>query len=296
MNQISTKHPGRPPGRSPRRLSGLIFGLVLATTFAHAAEPIWRTLPIPPPPPAPSESGTTAVNGARLHYALYGKGEPLILLHGGLGNGENWANQIPAFAARYRVLTIDSRGHGRSTRGTGSMSYRQMADDVVAVMDTLHIPKAAVVGWSDGGIIGLDMAIRYPARLTALVTYGTNYRTDGLRDDIVEMPTSKEWGELAKRESARISPAPAQYEAFAKELFAMYQREPNYTDEQVRSIRTPTLIAAGYHEEYYRIDHFVALARLIPGAELAILPGASHFGVWQVPQAFNRMALDFLTK
>lgn len=235
-----------------------------------------------------------SVNGVRLHYALYGHGDPLILLHGGSGHGGHWAFQLPAFMSRYQVVTIDSRGHGRSTLGTGALSYRQMADDVVAVMDHLHMAKAAVVGWSDGGIIGLDMAMRHPDRLTRLVAFGANYRTDGARAQMLDSPTGPAWSALIKREHIALSPAPGDFNAFRKALGALYADQPGYSDEQLRAIHTPTLIAAGYYDEYYELDHSIAMARLIPEAQLAILPNASHFGLWQVPQTFNQMVLDFL--
>lgn len=272
----------------------LAVSLVIAG--ASAIEPTWRTLPLPPPLPPSDGEGMAPVNGVRLHYALYGRGEPLILLHGGSGHSGNWAYQIPDFAARYRVLTIDSRGHGRSTRNAEPLSYRQMADDVVAVMDRLHIARASVVGWSDGGIIGLDMAIRHRDRVARLVAFGANYRTDGARAEVIESPTGTAWGALAKREYAALSPAPSEYEAFGASLGAMYASQPNYGDEALRGISTPTLIAAGYHDEYYELDHTVAMARLIPGAQLAILPNASHFAVWQVPETFSRMVLEFLAE
>lgn len=270
--------------------------LSFVATCASAAEPVWRTLPLPPALPPAAKEGIASVNGVRLHYALYGRGEPLILLHGGAGQSGHWGFQLPAFTARYQVLTIDSRGHGRSTLGAEPLSYRQMADDVVAVMDQLHIAKASVVGWSDGGIVGLDMAIRYPNRLARLVAFGANYRIDGARAETLDSPTGPAWSAVSSKEYAALSPTPDKFDAFRKALGAMYASQPNYSDAQLRAIRTPTLIAAGYFDEYYELDHTVAMARLIPDAQLAILPNASHFGVWQVPQPFNQMVLDFLAQ
>lgn len=275
-----------------RVLCAMVMSVVGAC--ACAAEPVWRTLPLPPPTPPAVKQGMAPVNGVQLHYAIYGSGEPLILLHGGSGQGDHWAFQIPAFASHYQVVTIDSRGHGRSTLGAEPLSYRQMADDVVAVMDRLHIAKAAIVGWSDGGIIGLDMAMRYSDRLTRLVAFGANYRTDGARAQTLESPTGPAWAALSEREYRALSPTPDGFDTFRKALGAMYADQPNYRDEQLRAIRIPTLIAAGYYDEYYELDHTVALARLIPAAQLAILPNMSHFGVWQAPRTFNQMVLDFL--
>jgi pimeloyl-ACP methyl ester carboxylesterase len=119
-------------------------------------------------------------------------------------------------------------------------------------------------------------------------------RIDGARAEVIESPTGGAWGALAKRDYAALSPEPAEYAAFVRSMGAMYASQPNYSDAELRGIRTPTLIVAGYHDEYYELDHTVAMARLIPGAELAILPNASHFALWQTPEAFNRVVLEFL--
>jgi pimeloyl-ACP methyl ester carboxylesterase len=137
------------------------------TLTLHAArgEPRWRTLP-PTPAPVPGEhTGHAKVNGISLYYATIGHGSPVVLLHGGLANSAYWGNQIKALAPRHTVIVVDSRGHGRSTRDARPYGYDLMADDVVALLDRLHTAKADVVGWSDGAIIGLDLAIRYPDRV-----------------------------------------------------------------------------------------------------------------------------------
>ncbi len=122
---------------------------------------------MPPTPalPTPELSGTAPVNGIRLWYAVYGHGDPVILVHGGLANSDYWGLQIPVLARRYQVIVLDSRGHGRSTRTAAPIGYDAMASDVLALMDTLQVRKAALVGWSDGAIIGLDIAIHHPERL-----------------------------------------------------------------------------------------------------------------------------------
>lgn len=252
------------------------------------------TLPLPSVPPVATHEGHVPVSGARIYYAEYGAGVPIILLHGGLGQGGHWAFQIPALAERHRVITIDSRGHGRSTRGSGPMSYRRMADDVLAVMDQLKIERAAIVGWSDGGIIGLELAIRQPQRLCALLAFGANYRSDGIVIDVADDPFGKAYAAVASRDYRTLSSEPQRFDEFVQVLQEMWRSQPNFSESQLRSIRVPTVIAAGYHEEYVKFDHTVALARLIPDAELAILPGVGHFGVWQRPQDISQLVLEML--
>lgn len=119
-------------------------------------------------------SGTAPINGIRLWYATFGRGEPVFLLHGGLANANYWGYQVRALQPLYRVVVMDSRGHGRSTRDQRLYGYDLMADDVIGLMDFLKIPKAAIVGWSDGAIVGLDIAMEEPERVTRLFAFAAN--------------------------------------------------------------------------------------------------------------------------
>ncbi|WEK08332.1 MAG: alpha/beta hydrolase [Candidatus Pseudomonas colombiensis] len=135
--------------------------LLGALTSVQAAER-WQTLPPTPAPVATAQSGYAQVNGVKLYYTSTGQGSPVVLLHGGLANSDYWGLQVKALAAQHRVITLDSRGHGRSSRDARPFGYDLMADDVVAVLDQLKIPKADIVGWSDGAILGLDLAPASP--------------------------------------------------------------------------------------------------------------------------------------
>ena len=149
-----------------RRL--LLGAALLASAASALAEPTPRWLTLPPTPtlPATSQSGLAPVNGIKIWYAVFGAGEPVIMLHGGLANANYWGLQVPELARHYKVIVMDSRGHGRSTRDDRPYGYDLMADDVVGLLDYLKVDKAAVVGWSDGAILGLDLALRHPARVS----------------------------------------------------------------------------------------------------------------------------------
>src|SRR3982075_2856622 len=138
--------------------------LVLAALPALAAER-WETLPPTPAPITTDRSGQAQVNGISIHYAIYGQGSPVIFLHGGLANTDYWGGQVPAVAAHHTVILMDSRGHGRSTRDIRPYGYDLMADDVVALMDVLKVPKADIVGGSDGALLGPALAMRHPDRV-----------------------------------------------------------------------------------------------------------------------------------
>lgn len=121
------------------------------------------------PLPVANDQGYIENNGVRIWYSTYGSGDPVILLHGGLGHSGNWGYQVPALvSAGRRVIVIDSRGHGRSTRDAQPYTYHLMATDVLAVMDALAIEKAAIVGWSDGACIALVLASQAPARIAGV--------------------------------------------------------------------------------------------------------------------------------
>jgi pimeloyl-ACP methyl ester carboxylesterase len=161
-------------------VGSLVCAVVLAAC-AHRITPRWKTLPELAPMPAARASGMAPVNGIALYYAIYGHGAPLVLLHGGLASADYWSAQIPAFARSHEVIVVDSRGHGRSTRDARPYSYDLMASDVIALLDDLRIAKASIVGWSDGGIIGLDIAMRYPERIDRLFAFGANFDPTGLK-------------------------------------------------------------------------------------------------------------------
>jgi pimeloyl-ACP methyl ester carboxylesterase len=261
------------------------------------AEPAWLTLPPPKVLPSAAASGYVAHDGARIYYASYGAGPPVILLHGGLANGRYWGDQVPALTrAGYRAILIDSRGHGRSSRDDRPYTYELMAGDVVAVMDALKLPKAALVGWSDGAIIGLVMALKDPERLTQVFAFAANMDPSGVKPDTATNPTFSRFEAEAAAQYAQLSPTPTQFDAFSKAINHMWDVEPNYSAADLGRIRTPVAIVDGDHDEAIKRAHTDYLARSIPGAKLIILPGVSHFAMLQRPAEFNAAMLGFLRK
>ncbi len=253
----------------------------------------WQTLP-PTPAPIPSTRGGLAdANGIRIHYAIYGHGTPVILLHGGLANADYWGRQIPALAAHHLVIVMDSRGHGRSTRDARPYGYDLMADDVVALMDVLKLPRADIVGWSDGGIIGLDLAMRHPGRIGRVFAFAANTTTSGVKQDVERNPTFAAFIKRAGREYAAYS-APGQYRAFVDQISRMWADQPNWTDAQLGTIKLPVLIVDGDHDEAIKREHTEHIAAAIPHAGLLLLPGVSHFAFLQDPALFNYAILHFL--
>ena len=163
----------RPTEHRVRRAFLLLTLAVASAVQSWAAYP-WMVLPPTPALPEAEHSGFAPVNGVRLWYAEFGQGPPVILLHGGLANSNYWGLQVRALAPTYHVIVLDSRGHGRSSRTAAPIGYHAMASDVLALMDYLHLAKAAIVGWSDGAIIGLDITIHHPERVARIYAFAAN--------------------------------------------------------------------------------------------------------------------------
>ena len=260
---------------------------------ASAAEP-WMEIPDPPPMPEAVESGTAPVNGIDMYYAVYGSGEPVLLIHGGLGHADLWANQVIDLMKDHKVIVADSRGHGRSTRTDEPYGYDLMASDYVALLDHLKIDKTALVGWSDGGIIGLAIAMKQPERLTKLFAHAANSTVDGLTPTVGTDPVFARYIEQMGGEYQRLSKTPGEYDAFVEQIGKMWASEPAWTTEQLAAINVPTAIVLGEHDEAITREHTEYLADTIPGAELVILPETSHFAMLQDPAGYTKAIRDFI--
>jgi pimeloyl-ACP methyl ester carboxylesterase len=268
--------------------------IALSSSLPALAQNPWERLPDTPALPQPERSGAVPVNGIRLWYAEFGHGSPVILLHGGLANSNYWGLQIPPLAAHFQVIVVDSRGHGRSTRNAEPITYHLMASDVLALMDMLHIPKAAVVGWSDGAIIGLDIAIHHPERLTKLFAFGANSDPSGVKSSEAN-PNFSAYLSRTREEYRQHSPAPTEFNTFHDQLNKMWDSEPNFTDAQLGSITVLTWIVDGDRDEIIKRENTDHMANLIPGAGELILPRVSHFAFLQDPKQFNEALLHFLS-
>jgi pimeloyl-ACP methyl ester carboxylesterase len=267
--------------------------LVLAAWPALAAER-WETLPPTPAPIATDRSGQAQVNGISIHYAIYGQGSPVIFLHGGLANTDYWGGQVPAVAAHHTVILMDSRGHGRSTRDIRPYGYDLMADDVVALMDHLKIAKADIVGWSDGGILGIDLAMRHKDRVGKVFAFAANTVTSGVKDGVEKNPTFAAYIERAGHEYEAHSATPKEYDSFVEQISKMWAEQPNWSDAELKAVDTPILVVDGDHDEAIKREHTEYIAATIPHAGLLILPDTSHFAFLQDPRQFNFAILHFL--
>lgn len=251
---------------------------------AHGAEPL---------PPA-VEQGHVEHDGARIWYATFGAGTPVILLHGGLGHGGNWGYQVPALmTAGYRPIVIDSRGHGRSTRDAQPYAYTRMASDVRAVMDALRIDRAAFIGWSDGACVALTLAMQTPERAIGVFFFGCNMDPSGAKPFAPTPVIDRCFGRHLKDYTA-LSSTPDDFDAFVEAVTEMMQTQPNATAEEMAATRVPVTIAQSEHDEFIWPEHAHYLARTLPEAQFVLLPGVSHFAPLQRPAVFNDAVRAFL--
>jgi pimeloyl-ACP methyl ester carboxylesterase len=250
----------------------------------------------PTPSPVPNDQGSIQNEGARIVYSTYGSGSPVILLHGGLGHSGNWGYQVPALVeSGYRAVLIDSRGYGRSTRDSRPFSYELMASDVLAVMDTLHLERAALVGWSDGACTSLILAEKAPSRAAGVFYFACNMDPSGVKPFEATPTLSRCFARHAKG-YAELSTTPEHFKTFVEDVSLMGRTQPNYSAHDLAKIRVPVVIVQSEHDEFIKREHAESLARSIPNAEFALLDGVSHFAPLQRPRQFNAAILEFVVK
>jgi pimeloyl-ACP methyl ester carboxylesterase len=227
--------------------------------------------------------------GFGMYYETYGKGAPVLVIHGNGGSIASMRKQIPYFSKHYRVVAADSRSQGRSRDDADSLSYEMMADDCNALMDSLHLDSACVIGWSDGGIIGLLLAARHPNKVKRLAVTGANIRPDS---------TAVSNGDIQSMIATVGSLQGKQQDPGIKneiKLTRLMIHEPNISHAVLGSIRCPVLVISGDHD-IIKLEHTLEIYRAIPGAELWILPGSGHDTCISFSRDFNEQVGKFFGK
>ncbi|WP_288199138.1 alpha/beta hydrolase [uncultured Pleomorphomonas sp.] len=272
--------------------------LLLAAAAPALAVPKWQRFPVPPPMPPADESGFADIRGISMFYSIYGKGKgsPILLIHGGLSSGDVWSFEVPTLARSHEVIVADSRGQGRSKHGLAWLTYHRMAEDYVALLAELKIDKVTLVGWSDGGIIGLDIAMHHPKLLDRLFAQAPNVTPDGLTSipEIDPPPLSES---LSSDEADQPDPAArARSRQMARERIfrRLWATEPNYSDGDLARIRVPTEIVIGDHDPVIRPEHAAHIAKAIPGARLVVLKDVGHPAHSQDPKQYLKAIEDFM--
>ena len=232
------------------------------------------------------------LNGIKMYYEEYGIGDPLLLIHGLGGDIKSMGNQIDHFKSKYRVISADTRGHGKTELNTDSLTYRQMADDYIKLVDLLELDSFYIIGWSDGGIIGLIMGINPELKIKKIVAMGANLKPDTtavyswahnyvkkgkqlMQEKIDSKDTTKDWN-------------------IRKQLFGLASEQPSIQKTELSRIQAPVLVIAGDHD-IIREEHTVEIFQSIPKAYLCIMPGETHFTPASNPVLFNSIVEKFIS-
>lgn len=248
------------------------------------------------PLPVADHQGYLEHDGARIWYAAYGTGLPVVLLHGGLGHSGNWGYQVPALLrSGYRAVVIDSRGHGRSTRDGQPFSYELMGSDVLAVMDALHLERAGFVGWSDGACTALILAASVPSRIAGVFFFACNMDPSGVKP-FEATPTLNRCFSRHAKDYAQLSATPERFEDFVEAVSLMQKTQPNYSAHDLAKISVPVAIVQSEGDEFIKREHAEYLARTIPNAEFILLDGVTHFAPLHRPEKFNAAMLKFVSE
>jgi pimeloyl-ACP methyl ester carboxylesterase len=242
------------------------------------------------------------VNDIKMYYEVYGEGDPLLLISGNNGSIANWSGVIPFYAKKYKVIACDSRAQGRSYDSDKEITYSLMASDYNQLLNKLQLDSIYLFGWSDGGIIGLDMAINYPSKIKKMVIAGVNFvhDTTALYPRVIETFSSlkatpfEELPELFRQSYTTLSPQPERARITFNKLMDLILNYPDYSASDLAKINAPTLVIAGDHD-LIREEHTLKLFQSIPHSQLLILPGTSHIGLLEKPDLINIIVDDFLS-
>ncbi len=228
----------------------------------------------------PKAGGYYNHEGIKVYYEIYGEGKPLVLLHGNGGSIGSRANLIPEFASHYKVIALDARCHGKTDCPKGYLTYEQIASDVNAVLNHLKIDSAYIWGQSDGGIIGLLMAIHYPKKVKKLLATGANLRPDTTAIDPALTPLLNKMWPMVKNDSVR------------SKQFRLLVEQPYIKTSDLKKIKADVMIMGG-DRDAIRNEHFLEMHKNIPRSLLCILPGTTHFPYQDRPKWFLEIMYDF---
>ena len=231
------------------------------------------------------------LNGIKIYYEEYGAGDPLLLIHGNGGSVESFNNQINFFSKKYHVIVADNRGQGKTINTLDSLTYEMMADDYFLLLNELDIDSANIVGWSDGGIIGLMMAINYPHKVKMLAVMGANLSPDtsAVREEAIEWVKRQ-----IKMDKDSIKAGKTKFKSDLQLMNLLYH-QPNIDVVMLHSISIPVLVMSG-DRDIIKLQHTLLIYQNIPQAQLSVFPGSTHFIVEESPVVFNNTVMRFFSR
>jgi pimeloyl-ACP methyl ester carboxylesterase len=231
------------------------------------------------------------VRGIKMYTEVYGTGKPLLMIHGNGGSIGAFAGTIPYFAKKYQVIAVDSRAHGRTRDDKDSLSFEMMADDFDGLLTAMHIDSAYVLGWSDGGINAIVLAMRHPDKVIKLASTGAN-----LWPDSTGLISSYWKGELKDYNNwQKKMPLKTAREKNTYKIFMLDWLQPNIPLSALHAIKCPSLIIGGDHD-LIPVPHTVQIAQNIPRSYLWIVPNSGHATLNEHKEEFDRIVDDFFEK
>jgi pimeloyl-ACP methyl ester carboxylesterase len=249
----------------------------------------------------PSASAYLSIGGSRIFYQTSGRGEPLLLLHGGFGTVEDFASQIPEFAEDFKVVAFERSGHGHSADTEDPFHFDTMSEQTIDFIEALGLGPTNLMGWSDGAAIALLVSISRPDLVRHLVSVGGFFNTHSVH------PQDQDWIRSATPESfRRIMPilvkryddaspdGPAHFSIVFEKTKKLWLTEPDMKREELARITAPTLVMVGDRDATIP-EHTLELFRSIKSAQLCVIPGATHLLLSEKPAIANRVILEFLT-
>lgn len=212
------------------------------------------------------------IDGLNMYYEIHGVGEPLMILHGGAGSMEDMKHLITFFSDSYMVIANDRQGHGKTSDLERDFSFESMAANTVGLLDHLKLDRVNVIGFSDGGIIALTLAIKYPERIKKAVYIGTNFHHNGIPE------SEKDWIRKADLD---------------EKIKKLWLTSPTYSIEELNQIKCPSLVLIGDRDGLY-LEHTISFFRNIENSELSIIPNATHDVIHEKPVLVNSIIAHFL--
>jgi pimeloyl-ACP methyl ester carboxylesterase len=241
------------------------------------------------------------IRGTKLYYEEYGKGNPLILLHGGFGNISDFKKCIPQLSKKYRVIIPDAPGLGRSEHADSIMTYKLMSKYYSNMIDQLKLENVFLIGWSDGGIAALLLAKNRPDKIKKVISCGPNYKANGLKEDEVDFTKNKltnpdwvennlkNWVEIYKGLSPQDD-----WKRYITEANRMWFEEEYFSKTDLEAIKIPTLIVYG-DNDMYTLEHGIEIRNAIKNSEFCVLPNTTHDVFMEKPNLINQIAIDFFS-
>jgi pimeloyl-ACP methyl ester carboxylesterase len=245
----------------------------------------------------PNQGKYAEVNGLQMYYEVHGQGKPLVLLHGAFGTAESWGHVLPTLTKARQVILIEQQGHGHTPDRDTPLSYDQMAEDTAALLKQINVSGADVFGYSDGGVVGLRLAMKHPELVGKLAVLGSNTGSLSATYDkasyeqFLSLPDDFA-PPVLKDPYDRVAPDKSKWPVLVEKIKELGRDFPGFPEEEVKTIQAPTLIMQGDHDGV-RPEHGVEIMRMIENSQLAIFPGADHFVIYTNPDLVVGILMAF---